>query len=355
MSTHYTFYTEVRPFYQSLERSLQQAQHTIHMAYYAFDDGRWAQRIGRILKQKAAEGVAVKLMVDEAGIYLDNAGNSLNNRRLLESLSTADVQIDIFRPVGRRLGRFNRLHCKFCAIDQHTAFVGGSNIGDHYLDWRDSNLRLRGDLGLAFANLYQTLHYFSRGTGSRHLPEASLQMAGVPLLMTVPGHRQDIRRALLELILEAKEAVYLRSWYFLPDREIANALLTQAERGVRVSVLFSHRTRVPFIDLANRSLAARLSRSGVQIYRYTGRYMHAKEAWNDRGDILIGSANIDRWALRTCFECCLHIRSDELARQLTTVLRREARAFCQPGRKSQTWHYQPQMIECRRSVVSGWI
>jgi phosphatidylserine/phosphatidylglycerophosphate/cardiolipin synthase-like enzyme len=112
---------------------------------------------------------------------------------------------------------------------------------------------------------------------------------------------------------------------------------------------------VPFIDLANRSLAARLSRSGVQIYRYTGRYMHAKEAWNDRGDILIGSANIDRWALRTCFECCLHIRSDELARQLTTVLRREARAFCQPGRKSQTWHYQPQMIECRRSVVSGWI
>ena len=165
------------------------------------------------------------------------------------------MRVGLFRPQGRRLGRLNRLHCKMCAIDGRTAFIGGSNIGDHYLGWRDSNLQVTGELGDGFARLYQLLQQFGGMAMPRPHWPTTLQVAGFPVLLTVPGHRQDIRRALLEIILGAETAVTLRSWYFLPDKEIMNALLSQAENGVCVSILFSHRTRVPPIDLANRWLA----------------------------------------------------------------------------------------------------
>ena len=317
-------FNDVQAFYTELQIALLTAHHHIHMAYYAFDDGHVARRVGHILAQKAASGVAVHLMVDEAGVYLDNWRHGRRNRQLLAHLQTSGVQVDLFRPRGGRIGQFNRLHCKFCAIDGRTAFIGGSNIGDHYLGWRDTNLRLAGELGDGFAQLYDSLRAFKSHGPFPHCP-TDLTVAGMPLLLTVPGHRQDIRRALLDLILSAKTAVTLRSWYFLPDAEIMNALRSQAERGVRVTILFSHHTRVPFIDIANRRLCRLLAQSGVQVYRYTGCYMHAKEAWNDQGDMLIGSANIDRWALRTNFECCLRLQDPNLAHQLIGELQADVR------------------------------
>ncbi|MCA9875344.1 MAG: hypothetical protein KC441_16850, partial [Anaerolineales bacterium] len=46
---------------------------------------------------------------------------------------------------------------------------------------------------------------FGNGRGPTCPP--ALTMAGMPLLPTAPGHRQDIRRALLDLILSARTAV----------------------------------------------------------------------------------------------------------------------------------------------------
>lgn len=318
--TQLTLFTDVQKFYKALLTAISQAQTTVHMAYYAFDDGRWAWQIGQSLQQKAAQGVQVHLLVDEFGLYLDNVKHGWRNRQLLQDLRVAGVHVNLFRPHGKRLSQFNRLHCKFCTIDGHIAFLGGSNIGDHYPEWRDSNLRIVGEVGGGLVQLFDYLQQFNEQTPSdpQRLPE--LQVANLPLLLTVPGQRQDIRRALLTLVLSAKTAVTLRSWYFLPDKEICNALLSQAENGVHVTILFSHRTRVPVIDAANRPLVRRLSQAGAHVYRYIGRYMHAKEAWNDQGDILFGSANIDRWALCSNFESCLSFSHLLLAAKLQTAL-----------------------------------
>ncbi len=338
--TQFKLFNDVHEFYTALQASLKAARQHIHMAYYAFDDGQIARSVAHILAQKSASGVEVNVMIDEAGLYLDNWQHDRRTRRLLAQMRASGVQVDLFRPHGKRLSQSNRLHCKFCAVDGTTAFVGGSNIGDHYLELRDTNLRLEGELGDDFTRLYATLREFS-GHGSTTICPVELSIAGMPLLLTVPGRRQDIRRALLDLILSAKTAVTLRSWYFLPDKEIMNALLSQAENGVRVTILFSHHTRVPLIDIANRRLCRRLMKAGVHIYRYTGRFMHAKEVWNDQGDILLGSANIDRWALRTNFECCLHIKDPKLARQLVRELHADTVHCHTPDNNSGGWFPQP--------------
>lgn len=319
--TEYTLFTDVSGFYQNMLTTLQQAERSIDMIYFAFDHGEWANKIGRVLRQKAAAGVPVRLMVDELGQAVDNVKNIWRNRTLLAELRAAGVQVDLFRPAGRRLSQFNRLHVKICTIDERIAFVGGSNIGDHYPHWRDSNLRLDGELGDTFARLYCYLRQFSNGqTHPQPVHLSDLNVNGASLKLTLPGHRQDIRRALLNLILEAEKSITIRTWYFLPDTEILNALLSQAENGVKVTVLFSHRTRVPLIDAINKIIGKKLAKASVRVYRYRSRYMHAKEAWNDRGDILFGSANVDLWALNSNFECDLQLRNRDLAQRLQQAL-----------------------------------
>jgi cardiolipin synthase len=147
--------------------------------------------------------------------------------------------------------------------------------------------------------------------------------------LTVPGKRRDIRRALLKLILEAEKAIYIRTWYFLPDKEILDALRHQAENGVKVYVLLSHRTRVRPIDFANYIHCHSLAKSGGRVYRYTKKYMHAKVAWNDHGDVLFGSANLENVALGNTFECCIAVRDHDLARVLRQAFEVDSRSCIQ--------------------------
>jgi phosphatidylserine/phosphatidylglycerophosphate/cardiolipin synthase-like enzyme len=52
--------------------------------------------------------------------------------------------------------------------------------------------------------------------------------------------------------------------------------------------------------------------------------MHAKVAWNKRGDVLFGSANMDNKALKGNFECSLVIQDHRLASQLTQAFEADA-------------------------------
>ena len=144
--------------------------------------------------------------------------------------------------------------------------------------------------------------------------------------LTVPGQRRDIRRALLQLILNADRAIYLRTWYFLPDGEILDALRSQAENGVQVNVLLSHKTRVRPIDFANYIHCHKLAKSGGNVLRYTERYMHAKVAWNNHGDVLFGSANFEHHALKNTFECSVALRDHKLAGTLHQAFERDQNA-----------------------------
>ena len=134
--------------------------------------------------------------------------------------------------------------------------------------------------------------------------------------LTIPGQHTDIRRALLDLIDRADRAIHIRTWYFLPDREILQALCAKAEQGVTVDVLLSHKTRVPLVDAANYQHAHKLAMCGGRVHRYTGRYMHAKVAWNNRNDVLVGSANLDPRSMTGNFEICLGIQDAILAQRL---------------------------------------
>jgi len=319
MNPKTTLFTQTQSYYRDLVAHLGSAQHMISMTYLTFDAGEWAHKIAQVLCARAAAGVQVRLMVDELGLITDEPRHLLQNHHLLNSLRQAGVQTDIFHPKAPGLTQFNRLHCKIGAVDQTTAYLGGSNIGDHYLGWSDTNVRLNGEFGNTFHAIYDYLRQFSAGNAPKKdslLDPDNLWLGDGRLWLTVPARQTDIRSALLDLIRSAEHSIHLRTWYFLPDSEIMQALIASARQGVRVSVLLSDQTRVRPVDRANYLPAHQLALCGVQIHRYTGRFMHAKLAWNDCSDVLLGSANLDSCSLTRNFEICLAVRDQNLARQL---------------------------------------
>jgi cardiolipin synthase len=319
MKTQKTLFTNVTTYYQNLIAELATAEENISMLYYAFDHGEWAEAISQVLMDRAQNGVRVRLMADGFGQVLDQPRNTLNNPVLVKTLRKAGVQVDIFDPRGHRLTKLNRLHCKICAIDERTVYLGGSNIGDHYPTWDDSNLRLDGALGDAFHRIYDYVKNHSRGKDQIKSPALDIDQLSAGdcrIRMTIPKQRQDIRQALLDLIRSAEKTIYIRTWYFLPDKEIHDALREKAKNGVEVNILLSHKTRVRPIDFANYVKAHKLANAGARVFRYKEKYMHAKVAWNERGEVLFGSANLENMALENTFECCVAVQDQALATHL---------------------------------------
>ncbi|MEY2818272.1 MAG: hypothetical protein RL275_1735 [Chloroflexota bacterium] len=312
MNRH-TLFTKVQDYYENLTAELATAQTEISMTFLSFDSGKWAEQISQVLVAKAAQGVRVRLMVDEFGQVLDEPRHAFQNTFLFNHLRSHGVQVDIYRP-ATPLFVNNRLHCKIAAIDGRTVFLGGSNIGDYYTTWTDSNLRVDGELGNTFHRIYDFLSGFSQGGNNSHrLLDTSNLWAGTDRLwLTVPRHTYDIRSALMDLILDADHSIFIRTWYFLPDDEMLNALCEQAKKGVQVNVLLSHETRVRPVDFANYLHVHKLVCAGGNVYRYAGRYMHSKAAWNDHNDVLFGSANLDAHSMKINFESCLQINDSKL-------------------------------------------
>lgn len=316
MNQHILF-TNVHEYYTDLATQLASARSAISMCYLAFEDGAWAREISEVLRSKVDEGVRVRLLVDEIGQLMDEPGRIHRNFEILHHLKSLGVQVDVFRPAPP-LQISNRIHTKFAAIDDRTVFLGGSNIGDYYTTWTDTNLRVDGNIGDTFHNVYDFLLGFSKhgNARSRLMDANNLWIGDEPLWLTVPKHDFAIREAILNLINNAGKSVFIRTWYFLPDDEMLEALCEQARRGLQVNVLLSHKTRVRPVDFANHIHTYKLACAGGNVYRYTGRYMHSKATWNDRGDVLFGSANLDPTSMHGNFESCLEVHDPSLAWEL---------------------------------------
>jgi len=305
--TRRMLFTDVLPYYTQLLKDLENAQDAISMLYYAFDYGEWSTRISTVLIARAQAGVHVRLMIDGLGIALEKPRNSRKNLLLIQRLREGGVTVDVFNPSGSRLAFINRLHIKLCAIDDHIAYVGGSNIADHYVTWDDTNLRLQGQLMRSFHDVYNEASNLSSSKSSGRKETRKNISGNAAIKLTIPHRKKDIRIALMKLIEDADRTIYIRTWYFFPDRKIMQALIRKARSGVDVRIMLSHRTRVRPIDFLNRYLCRRIVKAGGKIYRYTEKYMHAKVAWNNKGDVLLGSANIEYTGLSSNFECCVSL------------------------------------------------
>jgi phosphatidylserine/phosphatidylglycerophosphate/cardiolipin synthase-like enzyme len=96
----------------------------------------------------------------------------------------------------------------------------------------------------------------------------------------------------------ARGRAWIMSAYFVPSRRFRKALRRAARRGVDVRLLVpGPLTDHPWVRHAARRYYGKMLRSGVKIFEYQPRMLHAKMIVCDDW-VSIGSSNLDRWSFK---------------------------------------------------------
>jgi cardiolipin synthase len=281
-------------------------------------------------------------------VTVDGYGSPDLSERFIEELKTAGVRLHIFDPRPRLLGIrtniFRRLHRKIVAVDSEIAFIGGINFGaDHLMTFgerakQDYSVRIEGPLAeeiRLFArqqvNVFSTVPpWWSHRWRPRWTRPRIDQSTGKARLVYRDNddHRDDIERHYRAAIRTAKVEVIIACAYFFPGYRLLRQLRHAARRGVSVKLILQGAPDMPQAKAWATMLYPSLLHSGVEIYEYCRRPLHAKIAIIDDEWCTIGSSNLDPLSLALNLEANIVVRDRRLNRQLRQRLENLLREHC---------------------------
>lgn len=346
--------------YPKLFEELKKARKHIHLEYYIYDDDVLGNQLKDILIQKAKEGVEIRFIYDDFG--------SKNIRKTIaKELREAGVKVFPFHKI-RLMFLANRLnyrnHRKIVIIDGETAFVGGINVSDKYINqpknkvyWRDTHLMIKGFSALSLQHIFLLDWNFCSGETieiNEHYFPFTFQKPseGNFAQVIVSGPDSDmpsILYALLIAIGEAKEEILLTTPYYIPENTLQEALIIAAKSGVKVKLLLPKKGDSAIVDVANRSFFAELLEAGVEIYCYKKGFIHSKTFVIDGELASVGTTNLDIRSFTLNFEVSALLYDSSMAQQL----RADFYTDLQDSEKisAEVWNNSPKWKKLIRKIV----
>lgn len=294
---------------------LKSAKKFIFLEYFIIQEGLMWDTILEILKEKVKEGVDVRIIYDDLGTILTLP---YKYDKTLEKFGIKCCVFNPFIPVlSVKLN--NRDHRKIAVIDGHTAFTGGINLADEYINaiikygyWKDSCVVVRGEAVWSFTVMFLTLWNYLRKTDEDYskfcaLPEQldKYESDGfVQPFTDSPLDDESVGESIyLNLINTAEKYVYINTPYLVPDNEMLTALCLAAKRSVDVRLITPHMGDKWFVHAVTRSNYNILVENGVKIYEYTPGFNHAKSIVSDDKLAVVSTINLDYRSLYLHFEC----------------------------------------------------
>ena len=128
-------------------------------------------------------------------------------------------------------------------------------------------------------------------------PAGSVEAQGIKVSR---GDSSSLAKILYFLAIQsARKSIHIQNAYFVPDRQIREALVQAARRGVDVRIMIPGRhIDMPFVRMASRIHYGELLTGGVKVFEYNRTMMHNKDAVVDGLFSTIGSINFDARSLR---------------------------------------------------------
>jgi cardiolipin synthase len=295
--------------YEDWLEEIGRGERWVHLENYMFKADRVGRRFAEALKEKAREGVPVRVLYDWYG-------SKATPRSLWRELRNAGVDVRGFNPfsLDAPLEVFLRDHRKSLAVDGEYGSVGGVCIADQWVEtspetglpYRDTAVGCRGpvvaDLERAFARVWDR-----SGTPlpAQERPEVEgIEPAGedaARLVIQEPGLMR-IARMLQLLTAAARERLWISDAYFMAGPGLNQALMSAARDGVDVRLLLPATNDLPLVGAVSRAGYRQLLESGVRIFEYGGLMMHAKTTVADGWSSRIGSTNLNVTGLLTDWE-----------------------------------------------------
>ena len=303
-----------------LLEELKKAEHFIFMEYFIVEHGVMWDAILQVLETKVAEGVEVRFMYDGMGnLFTLPHGYE-------KAMQEKGIQCKIFAPVRPALSSYqnNRDHRKICVIDGHTAFTGGVNLADEYINrkerfghWKDTAIMVKGDAVKSFTMMFLQMWDAASPKSKNEenyeqylvpadykLPEGYAGNGFVMPYADSPLDEEQVgEQVYLDILNQAKSYVHIITPYLILDDEMKNAMAYAAKRGIDVKIIMPHIPDKKYAYLLARTYYPELIASGVKIYEYEPGFTHAKIFVSDDEKATVGSINLDFRSLYLHFEC----------------------------------------------------
>lgn len=338
-----------REIFPSMLAAIRGARRTITFESYIYWSGDIGQAFADALSERARAGV-------RAHVLLDWVGSQKIEKRLLDEMRNAGVQIHLYHPLSwYQLARLNnRTHRKILVVDGRVGFTGGVGIADKWNGnaedadhWRDSHYRVEGptvaQMQATFLDNWtkvsgEVLH------GADYLPAIEpVADARAQMFSSSPdGGAQSMQLMYLLVVTAATKTIDLASAYFVPDELTSNALLEAMRRGVRFRLIVPG----PIIDTdvvrrASRSTWGPLLAAGAEIYEYQPTMFHCKVLIVDLLLVSVGSTNFDPRSFRLNDEANLNVYDAAFATAQTAVFERDlaqSRRVTLAEWEARPWH-----------------
>ncbi len=324
--TEVTYFPSGEDKFAELLKQLELAEHFIFMEYFIIDEGIMWGEVLEILARKAAAGVEIRVLYDGTCEFTTLPYD------YPKRLGALGIQCKMFAPLTPFVSTHynNRDHRKILVIDGHTAFNGGINLADEYINlknrfghWKDTAVMLKGDAVRSFTLMFLQMWEidekkpeFDKYLRFPTFPPENAPGFVIPYGDSPLDKNKVGERVYMDILNRAKEYVHIMTPYLILDGEMETALKYAAERGVEVVLILPGipDKKAPYA-LAKTHYKS-LMESGIEIYEYTPGFVHAKVFVSDDREAVVGTINLDYRSLYHHFECGTYLNGSSCIPQI---------------------------------------
>lgn len=338
-----TLLVDGRETFEAMISAIQGAKDHVNLESYIIDDDPIGHALADALIEKQKQGVQVNVIYDSIGSR--NTSEAFFERLRMEGVSV--LEFNPANPLKKTIeGQpfYHRDHRKMLIIDGSVAFAGGINIGTpYYRDlngyeatqvWRDTHVRIEGPATAEFQKLFLDTWATQKGRpiGRGNYFPAILPSGAdiVQVTASKPGRRNHGTYVMyVSAIKHATQSVHLTHAYFVPDREIIDALKDAVRRGVDVKLILPEFNDHIIVLHAGRSFYRELLEAGVRLYERCCANLHAKTAVIDGVWSTVGSTNLESWSLSINHEVNAVVVANGFGQKMEAMFAADLRNSCE--------------------------
>ena len=329
-NTNVKYYPVGEEMFEDMKKELEKAKRFIFMEYFIVERGEMWDSLLEILERKVQEGVEVRFMYDGMCCLV------LLPYSYPRELRAKGLKAKMFAPIRPALSTYqnNRDHRKILVIDGHTAFTGGINLADEYINrkvrfghWKDTGIMVKGDAVTSFTMMFlqmwnitekepEDYGRYLRDPEFFYPPELSMEGFVIPYGDSPLDQETVGELVYLDIINTARNYVHIMTPYLILNYELVQALQFAAKRGVETIIIMPHIPDKEYAFLLAKAHYEELIRAGVQIYEYTPGFVHAKVFTSDDEKTVVGTINMDYRSLYLYFECAAYIYRNEVIKDV---------------------------------------
>ncbi len=307
------YFADGEQMFEAMKEEIRNAKRYIFLEFFIISKGCMWEEILALLIEKAKSGVDVRIFYDGFGTQLQMPHN------YFADLKQYGIHCKVFNSFKPMLttSQNNRDHRKILVIDGHTAFTGGVNLADEYINrrerfghWKDGGMLCRGEAAWSFAVMFLQLWELEnpdKGDLVHYRPTApppGNYDGYIQPYSDSPTDEEYVGKYVyLDIINNAERYVYIMTPYLIPDHEIITALSLAAKKGVDVRLITPHIPDKWYTYSTAWSYYKELLEEKVRIYEYTPGFIHAKNFIADDNIGVVGTINLDYRSLYLHFEC----------------------------------------------------